>query len=155
MENAVILQGFEWYLPDDGNHYNKLKEMAKHFAEVGFNAVWLPPFCKATGTNDVGYGIYDLYDLGEFDQKGSVRTKYGTKEELISMIETLHENNIAVYGDIVLNHKAGADEEETFKAIQVEEVDRNKEIGEPHDIKAWTRFTFPGEMGNIQNLYGF
>lgn len=155
MENAVILQGFEWYLPDDGNHYNKLKEMAKHFAEVGFNAVWLPPFCKATGTNDVGYGIYDLYDLGEFDQKGSVRTKYGTKEELISMIETLHENNIAVYGDIVLNHKAGADEEETFKAIQVDEADRNKEIGEPHDIKAWTRFTFPGRNGKYSKFIWF
>ena len=155
MENAVILQGFEWYLPDEGNHYNKLKEMAKHFAEVGFNAVWLPPFCKATGTNDVGYGIYDLYDLGEFDQKGSVRTKYGTKEELISMIETLHENNIAVYGDIVLNHKAGADEEETFKAIQVEEVDRNKEVGEPHDIKAWTKFTFPGRNGKYSKFIWF
>lgn len=155
MENAVILQGFEWYLPDDGNHYNKLKEMAKHFAEVGFNAVWLPPFCKATGTNDVGYGIYDLYDLGEFDQKGSVRTKYGTKEELISMIETLHENNIAVYGDIVLNHKAGADEEETFKAIQVEESDRNKEVGEPHDIKAWTKFTFPGRNGKYSKFIWF
>ena len=24
---------------------------------------------KATGSNDVGYGIYDLFDLGEFDQK--------------------------------------------------------------------------------------
>lgn len=155
MENAVILQGFEWYLPDDGNHYNKLEEMAKYFAEVGFNAVWLPPFCKATGTNDVGYGIYDLYDLGEFDQKGSVRTKYGTKEELISMIETLHENNIAVYGDIVLNHKAGADEEETFKAIQVEEVDRNKEVGEPHDIKAWTKFTFPGRNGKYSKFIWF
>ena len=155
MENAVILQGFEWYLPDDGNHYNKLKEMAEHLAEVGFNAIWLPPFCKATGTNDVGYGIYDLYDLGEFDQKGSVRTKYGTKEELKSLIDTLHEKGISVYGDIILNHKAAADEEEVFKAIQVDENDRNKEIGEVHDIKAWTMFTFPGRKGKYSEFTWF
>ena len=26
------------------------------------------------GGYDVGYGCYDLFDLGEFDQKGSIRT---------------------------------------------------------------------------------
>lgn len=37
--------------------------------------------------NDVGYGAYDLYDLGEFNQKGTVRTKYGTKAQLKSAID--------------------------------------------------------------------
>ena len=31
--------------------------------------------------------LYDLYDLGEFNQKGSVPTKYGTKKEYIEMIK--------------------------------------------------------------------
>lgn len=156
MNNGIILQGFEWYLPDDGNHYNRLKEMAKDLSSLGFTGIWLPPFCKATGTNDVGYGIYDLYDLGEFDQKGSVRTKYGTKEELLELIEVFHENGIAVYGDIILNHKAGADEEELFKAVKVDEMNRNNPLGEPHDIKGWTKFTFPGRKGKYSEfIWGF
>ncbi|WP_199721264.1 hypothetical protein [Neisseria weixii] len=61
MKNQTIMQYFEWYLPDDGRHWQRL-------ADIGISKVWLPPACKATGTNDVGYGIYDLYDLGEFDQ---------------------------------------------------------------------------------------
>ena len=42
--------------------------------------LWLPPAYKGVGgKNDNGYGVYDLYDLGEFNQKGSIETKYGTK----------------------------------------------------------------------------
>ena len=31
---------------------------------------------KADSPDGNGYGIYDLFDLGEFDQKGSVATKW-------------------------------------------------------------------------------
>ena len=96
------MQAFEWYLPDDGNYYKNLTKEAKNLKEKGIDALWLAPMFKATGTNDVGYGVYDLYDLGEFDQKGSVRTKYGTVEELKKLIEVLHENDIKVYADVVL-----------------------------------------------------
>lgn len=51
--------------------------------------IWLPPAFKATGEHDVGYGVYDLYDLGEFDQKGTIPTKYGTKDEYLDAIYTL------------------------------------------------------------------
>lgn len=51
----------------------------------------MPPACKgANGREDVGYSVYDLYDLGEFDQKGSVPTKYGTKEEYLEAVDALH-----------------------------------------------------------------
>lgn len=43
-----------------------------------------------------------------------------------------------------MNHKAAADEKETFKAIEVNPENREEEISEPHDIEAWTKFTFPG-----------
>ena len=103
------MQYFEWYVENDGKHWKRLKEDAKHLHEIGVTSVWIPPCFKGMDKNDNGYGIYDLYDLGEFDQKGTVRTKYGTKEELIAAIEELHKYEIQVYSDIVLNHKAGAD----------------------------------------------
>ena len=75
MGKQTILQGFEWYLPNDGNHWKTLAEKAEELSSFGINAVWMPPAYKGSeGANDVGYGTYDLYDLGEFDQKGSVRT---------------------------------------------------------------------------------
>lgn len=44
-----------------------------------------------------GYDVYDLYDLGEFDQKGGVTTKWGTKEEYISAIATAKKHGIVIY----------------------------------------------------------
>ncbi|WP_373711291.1 alpha-amylase family glycosyl hydrolase, partial [Jeotgalibaca porci] len=108
VENGLMMQYFEWDLPNDGQLWNNLKDDAKHLKELGVTAVWLPPAYKGTSQDDVGYGIYDLFDLGEFDQKGTVRTKYGTKEEYIQAIKALHEQGLSVYADVVLNHKAGA-----------------------------------------------
>lgn len=152
VKNDVMFQAFEWYLPNEGNYYNALKEKAKELKESGFNSIWLPPVFKATGTDDTGYGIYDLFDLGEFDQKGAVRTKYGTLEELRELIEALHEKDIQVYADVVLNHKAGADFTEVFKAIEVDENDRSKAISDPHDIEGWTGFNFPGRKGKYSEF---
>ncbi|MDN6293176.1 MAG: alpha-amylase [Alkalibacterium sp.] len=145
--NGTMMQYFEWDLPNDGKHWQRLKEDAAHLKEIGITSVWIPPCYKGVGQADVGYGIYDLYDLGEFDQKGTIRTKYGTKKELLEAIDALHQNNIQVYADVVLNHKGGADETETFKATPVNENNRHEAIGETREISAWTQFNFPGRDG--------
>ena len=61
-----MMQYFEWNLPNDGQFWNKLKEDAPHLEEMGVTAVWIPPAYKGKEQNDVGYGTYDLFDLGEF-----------------------------------------------------------------------------------------
>ena len=142
-KNQTMMQMFEWYSPNDGTMYKKIKEDIKDLSENGITTIWMPPACKSVGgIYDVGYGIYDLYDLGEFDQKGSIRTKYGTKEEYIQVIEEVHKYNMEVYADVVFNHKAGADDSEIVKAIQVKKYDRNIEIGEVKEIESHTIFTF-------------
>lgn len=70
---------------------------------MGITAAWLPPCYKGSGENDVGYGTYDLWDLGEFDQKGTTRTKYGTKEAFIEAISTAKENGIITYMYVFLS----------------------------------------------------
>ena len=154
MENGVMIQYFEWNLPNDGKHWKRLKEDAKHLSEIGVTGVWIPPAYKGTSQFDVGYGAYDLWDLGEFDQKGTVRTKYGTKQELIEAIEELHKYDIDVYLDAVLNHKGGADETETFLAIEVDPENRNVEISAPFDIDGWRNSLFLEEMISILRLSG-
>lgn len=150
--NGTMMQFFEWDLPADGKHWKRLKEQAGHLKEIGVTSVWIPPCFKGTGPEDVGYGIYDLYDLGEFDQKGTVRTKYGTKEELHEAIEALHENDIHVYADVVLNHKAAADETERFVATPVSQENRHEDIGESREIESWTHFNFPGREGKYSDF---
>ena len=144
MENQSLMQYFEWYLPDDGQHWNRLTEDAPNLAAKGIRKVWMPPAFKGTGSNDVGYGVYDLFDLGEFDQKGTVRTKYGLKEEYLRAIEALSQNGIEAIADVVLNHKAAADYKERFTVVEVDPNDRNVEISEPFEIEAWMHFAFPG-----------
>jgi len=108
--NHTIMQFFEWNTKADGKHWNRLKELAPELKAGGIDSVWLPPVTKGQSAEDNGYGVYDHYDLGEFDQKGTVRTKYGTKQELHEAIRACHEHEICVYIDVVMNHKAGADE---------------------------------------------
>ncbi len=152
MRNGVMFQSFEWHSLDDGQFYNHLAKDAAHLAAIGITGIWMPPASKGTSVYDVGYGSYDYFDLGEFDQKGTVRTKYGTKDELTRCIKALKDNNIEVYADVVLNHKGSADKKELFKAVKVNPDNRNEEIDEPRDIKGWTGFTFPGRKGNYSEF---
>lgn len=110
MKNRTMMQFFEWYLPEDCAHWKRASLEAARLAGDGVNMVWLPPAYKgASGKYDVGYGVYDTYDLGEFDQKGSIPTKYGTKKEYLKAVSDLQKAGIEVLGDIVLNHRMGAD----------------------------------------------
>lgn len=143
MEQRILLQSFEWYLPNDALHWRRTAEAAGYLAELGFTDVWLPPAYKGNGgINDVGYGVYDLYDLGEFDQKGSVPTKYGTKEEYLAAIEALHHHSLRIIADIVLNHRMGADYPELVQAAKYAPHDRLRKL-RCKTIKAWTGFRFP------------
>lgn len=139
-----MMQYFEWYLACHQNLWNDLKEKAPELAKHGITAIWLPPAYKGIGGKDeVGYGVYDVYDLGEFEQKGTIKTKYGSKEEYLECIQTLKQNGIEVYADIVLNHKMGADALQIIPASRVDWADHNHEIGE-EIVKVATKYTFPG-----------
>ncbi len=146
--NGAILQGFSWYLPTDGSHWRRLAEQAPTFAYEGITAVWLPPAYKAEqGINDVGYGVYDLYDLVEFDQKGSVYTKYGTRAEYQAAIDALHANGIQVLADIVLNSASAPMMPRTSRRARCRDSNREAVSGDLQTISAWTRFAFPGRAG--------
>ncbi len=142
--NETMIQYFEWYLPNDGLWWKRCAAKADNLAALGITQVWLPPAYKGTSQEDVGYGVYDMFDLGEFDQKGTVRTKYGTKEELLEAIHAFHEQGIRVFGDVVLNHRMGGDELEEVKAVMDMPENRCEQIGDEQTIRVWSRFTFPG-----------
>lgn len=144
MKNKLIMQYFEWNMPSNGTLWNRLKEDAATLHQKGFTAVWIPPACKSMSYENTGYSIYDLFDLGEFFQKGTISTKYGSKQELQEAITELHKYGIEVYFDAVLNHKAGADYTEYFPVKEVDPNNRNVTISDAYEIEGWTGFSFPG-----------
>ena len=142
--NATMIQFFHWYSEGNSKLYDHAKDSAEYLKQLGISAVWFPPAYKANGGGfSVGYDPYDLYDLGEFDQKGTIPTKYGSKEQYLNACKTLQENGISVIADIVLNHKAGGDEKEKFHAVKVNPENRQENISEPFEIESYTKFTFP------------
>ncbi|MDU1892702.1 MAG: alpha-amylase [Dysgonomonas sp.] len=152
MKNGVMMQYFEWNLPNDGNLWKNLKNDAKHLHEIGITAVWIPPAYKADEQQDEGYATYDLFDLGEFNQKNTVRTKYGTKSELKAMVEELHKYKISVYLDAVMNHKSWGDYTEKVMVKEVDPEQRNRAISEEFQIQAWTGYDFPGRNNKYSNF---
>ncbi len=145
MENFAMLQFFEWYYPADGSLWRFFAEQANDLKDIGIDSVWLPPAHKGMeGAEASGYDAYDLYDLGEFNQRNSVRTKYGTRDEFIAAVKAGQQAGLQVYADIVLNHMGGAEEKERVMVRKVNPDNRLEFITEPYEIEAFTKFSFPG-----------
>jgi alpha-amylase len=153
MHNLTLFQFFHWYYPTEGNLWLHAADEANHLSALGVTHAWLPPAYKsAEGTDEPGYAVYDLFDLGEFDQKGTIRTKYGSRQEYQDCINAFHDNNIQVLADIVLNHKHGGDEQETIPTLKVDANNRTEILGDEEVIEAWTKFTFPGRKGKYSEF---
>ena len=115
---GVMMQAFFWDCPRADNRefqwWNYVCEQVPSLAKVGFTSLWLPPIHKAANLAgpSMGYDPYDYYDLGEFDQKGCVPTWFGTRSELLGLIQTAHSRGLSLIADVFINHNSGADAQE-------------------------------------------
>ena len=163
----VMMQAFYWDVPVDeqtknGTWWDHLREIAPELKAAGISSLWTPIPAKGNwGIVDSGYGIYDHYDLGNYNQKGSVETRYGSRAELEQMIAKMHDVGINVYSDVVLNHLYGGDE--NFEANPVVTAYVQAGCGEPYpesDIR-WvdsvahtrTHIFFPKHTGEGEPNY--
>jgi alpha-amylase len=149
----VIMQGFYWDThPGDhtdaingGIWWDTLATVAPELAGAGFATVWTPPMTKGFGGRwDMGYGLYDYYDLGEYDQKFTTRTRHGNRAQLDAMIVAMHSQGLNVMADAVLNHRGGADGQQAYEVPW----------GNPGDPLPYTIFNplsgrFPGVPGHF------
>ncbi|KAH7921040.1 glycoside hydrolase family 13 protein, partial [Leucogyrophana mollusca] len=152
-QNPLMIQFFTW----DSRHrhmswWEHFENEVPNLVDMGFTQVWLPPPNKAMEKNGRGYDAYDLWDLGEFDQKGAVETRWGTKDQLLKACDAAHRHNLGVVIDAVLNHKLGADRKETFSAVPVDPLNRLRELGKERDIQGWTAFDFPGRLSKYSSF---
>jgi alpha-amylase len=109
---GVMMQAFYWDVPAGGNWWNTVKGKINSWEAAGITSIWLPPVSKAQGGGySMGYDPADYFDLGEYNQHGTVETRFGSKNELTSLISRAHSKGIQVIADIVLNHNSGGDSE--------------------------------------------
>lgn len=150
----TMLQYFEWDFPADGTLWRRLYADAGYLKDLGITMVWMPPAYKGQGgVNDTGYGVYDMYDLGEFDAKGTVRTKYGTKEEYVQAVKALGKQGIDALADIVFNHRMGADYPEEVKARTMDWSHRNTAVAPEHPVEVWTGYDFPDRHNKYSRFH--
>ena len=143
--NPTLIQFFHWYYPGNGVLWKNFGKEIPRLSALGITAAWLPPPYKGgSGSSSVGYDVYDLFDLGEFKQQGTIATKYGTKKDLTHAISKAHKHKMQVIADATLNHKAHGDELEKICVRRVNPENRTEFISEPMEIEAWTKFFFPG-----------
>src|SRR6266849_6376780 len=118
---GVLLQGFFSApginrgvpSPLDGDQripfwWDHLAAQAHDFRRAGFTAVWVPPpfKCRSGGFSN-GYDVFDDYDLGSKDQKGTLPTRYGHREQLERCVAMMRANGLDVYVDLVENQRDG------------------------------------------------
>ncbi|MBI3771805.1 MAG: DUF1939 domain-containing protein [Gammaproteobacteria bacterium] len=103
-----LMQTFYWDCPQAENKASEwwqyVQTKIADLAQIGITGLWLPPSAKSSHIDSMGYAPYDYYDHGEFDQKGGVKTWFGSKDELRALIQAAHDEGMSVIADAVLNH---------------------------------------------------
>ncbi len=104
--DSVVFQAFYRDVPGGGTWYDTIRNRAPELKSAGFTHFWFPPPTKGKGGGySMGYDLYDHYDLGNYDQKGTVETRFGSLTELQAAAAACE--NVLL--DLVANHMMGAE----------------------------------------------
>lgn len=108
--SSVIMQAFYWDcwpLNPAMSWYDVIIEQAPAMQAAGITHFWFPPPNKDKfGLGGMGYALFDPFDIGQYYQKGTTRTRFGYKYELQAAAAAVGGN---VLLDLVPNHMLGGD----------------------------------------------
>jgi alpha-amylase len=81
-----------------------LKGVTKHLDYIqglGCSAIWLSPIFENNGAPDPASGDYHGYSIQNYMD---VDPRFGTKQDLIDLVDAAHQRNMKIFLDVVLNH---------------------------------------------------
>lgn len=101
----IMLQAFNWYscYNKDG-WYKVLMTKVEQLKDAGVDMCWLPP--PSDCVDDRGYLPREWYKLD---------SKYGSAQDLRSLIKALHESGICPIADLVINHRCASQQDNQKK----------------------------------------
>jgi alpha-amylase len=106
----VMIQAFYWDVTEGGIWWNNLNTKLDSWKSEGFTTIWLPPISKGqSGGFSMGYDPYDYFDFGQYEQQGTVETRFGSYTELQSLLSSAKTKGFKLIADIILNHNSGGD----------------------------------------------
>lgn len=108
----VMLQTFYWDVEPRGGWWDVLNSKLDTWKNSGITALWLPVISKGqSGGFSMGYDPYDYFDFGQYNQKGTTETRFGSEAELMSLLTNAKAKGFKLIADIILNHNSGGDAE--------------------------------------------
>ncbi|HEY8687688.1 MAG TPA: alpha-amylase domain-containing protein [Chitinophagaceae bacterium] len=108
----VMLQAFYWDVTPIGGWWDLLNTKLDLWKSAGITALWLPVISKGqSGGFSMGYDPYDYFDFGQYNQKGTTETRFGSYTELTSLLTNAKAKGFKLIADIVINHNSGGDPE--------------------------------------------
>ena len=78
-----------------GGSWKGLENHLSYIKDMGFDAIWISPIVKNYGKGYHGYWAKHFEEVNE---------KFGSEEDLKSLVESAHKMDILVMVDVVANH---------------------------------------------------
>ena len=78
-------------------NWDELIQKMPEIAEAGYDSLWLPPPAKGSSVYSEGYDSFDPFDLGDKNQRGTVPTRWGTRAQLLQVVEVAHLGRADLY----------------------------------------------------------
>ena len=120
---------------------------------LGYDAIWTPPPCKSpeAGTikwGNVGYSLYDRFDLGEIPQRGTIDTRYGSRGDLRNLVDNLHFCDVKIYPDIIINHNGNGPDYRSYPGMLPNDFHIWQDASQPGGWKRPARMTSYDDINN-------
>ena len=125
-------------------------------AEMGYSYIWIPPPTKSpvSGTikwSNLGYSLYDRFDIGQYPQRGTWRTRFGLKGELQQLSRDLHACGIGLLPDVVINHNGSGPDYRHYPGMKANDFHVWEDTEHPAGWKRAPRMT---HYDDVQEGYG-
>ncbi|OGV41364.1 MAG: hypothetical protein A2X46_16165 [Lentisphaerae bacterium GWF2_57_35] len=119
VQAEVMLQ---WFETEWEEMYRRMPEVST----IGYDYIWTPPPTKGptglgTKWGNVGYSLYDRFDLGDIPQRGSWATRYGTRGDLRNMVNAAHRLDVKILPDIIMNHNGNGPDFRSYPGMVPED----------------------------------
>ena len=131
--NAEVMM--QWFETEWEEIYRRLPEVG----EFWYDSIWIPspskgPTGKGTKWGNVGYNLYDRFDVGQIPQRGSYATRYGDIGQLKQLVKNAHQIDVKMVPDVLMNHNGNGPDFRAYPGMKPEDFHVQYEQGHANTL---------------------